>query len=268
MTAGIEAPTNLVDVPTSTLERLRSAIRDKRLVPPLAETELIAFGVGAQLPAVTLALTGHSRAACLAILDATLAERAHATRLAPELVWTGPEAQNATARDTAVVLRGLFESATTRVLLAGYSFSHAHEVLAPLHRAMTERGVTATFFVNIEQVERGVSPDEHARRQIEAFARDSWPFGAPYPELYFDKRALVPGPPYASLHAKCVVVDDERAFLSSANFTQRGQERNIEAGVLIHDTIFAAHLARQWMGLIAAGHVSGVGMPAYFFRHA
>ncbi len=32
------------------------------------------------------------------------------------------------------------------------------------------------------------------------------------------------------LHARCVVVDRARAFVSSANFTQRGQERNIEVG--------------------------------------
>ena len=53
--------------------------------------------------------------------------------------------------------------------------------------------------------------------------------------MYYDRRALVPGPPYASLHAKCVVVDGAQTFISSANFTQRAQERNIEVGVLIED---------------------------------
>jgi phosphatidylserine/phosphatidylglycerophosphate/cardiolipin synthase-like enzyme len=56
-----------------------------------------------------------------------------------------------------------------------------------------------------------------------------------------------------SLHAKCVAVDGERAFISSANFTARGQERNIEAGVLINDAAFARQLERQWMSLVETG---------------
>jgi phosphatidylserine/phosphatidylglycerophosphate/cardiolipin synthase-like enzyme len=48
------------------------------------------------------------------------------------------------------------------------------------------------------------------------------------------------------------VVDGVKAFVSSANFTQRGQERNIEVGVLIEDPSFASYLAAQWLGLIDA----------------
>jgi phosphatidylserine/phosphatidylglycerophosphate/cardiolipin synthase-like enzyme len=54
--------------------------------------------------------------------------------------------------------------------------------------------------------------------------------------FFYDKRSLLPGPPWCSLHAKCAVVDGARSFISSANFTQRGQERNIEVGVLRNRT--------------------------------
>lgn len=37
----------------------------------------------------------------------------------------------------------------------------------------------------------------------------------------------------SSLHAKCVVVNAEQVFVSSANFTKVGQERNIEVGLKI-----------------------------------
>lgn len=50
-------------------------------------------------------------------------------------------------------------------------------------------------------------------------------------------------------------MDGNRAFISSANFTQRGQERNLEVGVLIEDPSFASFLAGQWFGLIDAGIV-------------
>ena len=54
-----------------------------------------------------------------------------------------------------------------------------------------------------------------------------------------------------SLHAKCVVVDDERSFITSANFTDRGQTRNVEAGVLIEDRAFSGELGAQWRQLVS-----------------
>ena len=45
----------------------------------------------------------------------------------------------------------------------------------------------------------------------------------------------------ASLHAKVVVVDHIKLFLTSANFTEVAQQRNIEMGLLSH----AAYLAKQ-----------------------
>jgi phosphatidylserine/phosphatidylglycerophosphate/cardiolipin synthase-like enzyme len=61
--------------------------------------------------------------------------------------------------------------------------------------------------------------------------------------------------PYCRRHAKCVVVDGKRSFVSSANFTDRGQERNIEVGALIDDSRFATQLAQQWDGLVKDGIV-------------
>ncbi len=54
------------------------------------------------------------------------------------------------------------------------------------------------------------------------------------------------------------MVDGVKAFVSSANFTQRGQERNIEVGVLIDDASFAGFLAGQWLGLVDWGVRQGV----------
>lgn len=58
-----------------------------------------------------------------------------------------------------------------------------------------------------------------------------------------------------SLHAKCVVVDHRLSLITSANFTDRGQTRNFEAGVEIEDEAFALSLARQWQNLIDEGVV-------------
>lgn len=249
-----EARASLRLVGTTLLESLRSAIATRVLEPPLDRAALVGFGVRHQLETIEQALTGHKRAACLAILDVALAER-EARRPTPELVWTGPEAPAATARDTAVVLRELFEGARESVILAGYSFTHARDVLAPLAASMRTNAVDVRFFVHIPQVERGEDPESHAAHHLGAFVVDSWPFGEPRPRIYFDRRALAPGPPWSSLHAKCVVVDGSRAFVSSANFTQRAQERNIEVGVLVEEPSFASFLAGQWLGLVDTGLV-------------
>lgn len=255
---GPESEPTLADVSTSSLERLVSGFQLGLLKAPVSRASLVAYGVQGQLEALSSVLAGHSKAACLAILHAVLGERARAKRPAPELVWTGPEGVQAQARDTAVVLRELFESARKRVVLAGYSFMNAESVLKPLERVMVEHGVEAHFFVDVKQPETQ-PPDEAAygRAQLEAFLRSNWPFTTPPPALYCDRRALRPGKggAYCSLHAKCVAVDSRRAFVSSANFTLRAQDRNIETGVLIDDPHFAQRLDRQWMSLVQGGFV-------------
>jgi phosphatidylserine/phosphatidylglycerophosphate/cardiolipin synthase-like enzyme len=57
----------------------------------------------------------------------------------------------------------------------------------------------------------------------------------------------------ATDHAKCIVVDDSSAFVSSATFTEAAQERNIEAGVLVNDPAFARALRDQFESLAQAG---------------
>ncbi|CAN5190824.1 hypothetical protein BH09MYX1_BH09MYX1_11360 [soil metagenome] len=247
---------NLKDVATTVLAQIRDAVASNSLKTPIDRTTLIAFGIRHQVvhDALERALAGHRSAACLAVLEVVLAERTD-LRPPPELVWTGPEGPAGTARDTAVVLRALFEEARESVILAGYSFDHARDVLAPLHRAMKDHGVDVRFFVDVKQALRPVDSAEYLEAELGSFLANNWPFGDPRPRVYYDKRALQPGPPWCSMHAKCVVVDGRRAFVSSANFTQRGQERNIEVGVKIEDPSFASFLAGQWMGLVEAGIV-------------
>ncbi len=246
--------TSLAQVSTALLKQIREGLALGTLRTPLERGALVATGVRHSLDELCTVLGGHRSAAAVAILDAVLAERRSQPR-APEVVWSGPEAGASVARDTAVVLRELFESAQRSALVAGYRFDHADELLAPLADAMATRGVRATFFVDIEQIRPGDDPDAYARARAEAFFRDTWTFPHTRPRVFVDARSLIPGPPYSSLHAKCVVIDGRRSLVSSANFTQRGQLRNIEVGALLDEPHFAEFLGRQWMGLVDAGLV-------------
>jgi phosphatidylserine/phosphatidylglycerophosphate/cardiolipin synthase-like enzyme len=243
---------DLSEVATSTLERLRDAIDTGRIKMPVTRAGLLDHGIHNQLEALEGALSGHSALACLTPLDVVLAERRVNTRPAPELVWSGPERANATARDTAVVLRALFERAQRQVILAGYDFTKGSSLLEPLWLAMRDRNVDARFFIHIEQTAESLSdPAAYGNQSVRAIMDQVWPFGDPRPRVYYDVRALTPHPRF-NMHAKCVVVDGECALITSANFTRRAQEQNTECGVLFEDRKFAHHLARQWLGLIDA----------------
>ena len=57
----------------------------------------------------------------------------------------------------------------------------------------------------------------------------------------------------ASLHAKCVIVDSERLFISSANFTEAAQERNIEVDVVLNSRTLAIRLTDFFARMVQAG---------------
>jgi phosphatidylserine/phosphatidylglycerophosphate/cardiolipin synthase-like enzyme len=244
---------DLSKVPDSTLERLREAIATDRLRMPLTRAGLLDQGVHHQLDLLEGALSGHSALACLSIVDAVLAERRANRRPAPELVWSGPERTKSTARDTAVVLRALFERVQRQLILAGYDFTQGSALLEPVWIAMRDRGVDARFFIHIEQTTQMLSDEAaYGNAKVRDIMMQIWPFGDPRPLVYYDARACK-SRPWFNMHAKCVVVDGECALITSANFTRRAQEQNIECGILMEDTNFASHLARQWLGLIEAG---------------
>jgi phosphatidylserine/phosphatidylglycerophosphate/cardiolipin synthase-like enzyme len=185
------------------------------------------------------------------LATAFLEERRRPMGAQVELVWTGPEAINGNARDTAVVVRELFGRTQRSVLVAGYAFDHGAEILAPLHTAMQRANAEVLFFADIPRVDGPDTPEACVRRWADDFFRLNWQF-ALRPTILFDPRA-VEREAYASLHAKCVVVDERWALVTSANFTNRGHDRNIEVGVLVDDPFFASSLVAQWRSAWAAG---------------
>lgn len=74
------------------------------------------------------------------------------------------------------------------------------------------------------------------------------------PEVFYDPRSLeLDSVKRSSIHAKCIVIDRKLAFVSSANFTEAAQVRNIEVGALIHSERFAVRLDERFEVLAKAG---------------
>lgn len=255
------------------LHALVAALDRGDIRAPVSATSLQANGFGHFCDALRPYL-GLGPEGIRAIALVALAERRNRRVPKLTLVWTGEDPGVSHSRHTRVVLPELFAQAQEHVLIAGYSIDRGAEVFAALYRSMAEREVTADLFVDVgqlaerlRQAARGAGMDwSHLSAPLEAaagniargravaglFYKLMWPFGDPRPAVYFDPRTAEKHS-LVSMHAKCVVIDHEYTLITSANFTDRGQSKNIEAGVAIEDRAFAASLERQWLNLVDAG---------------
>ena len=175
---------------------------------------------------------------------------------AVDLVTTGPDVPGVTNRDTAVVVRELFSNAENSVLVAGYAVYQGQRVFRALAEQMAARpSLKVRMFLDVQRGPGDTStPQEIVRRYSERFRLQQWPQGFALPEVWYDPRSLdVAGEKRASLHAKCVVVDRKHVFISSANFTEAAQERNVEVGLLVHSPTLGEQLTRYFETLIGAG---------------
>ena len=244
------ADNETIGLSTNELEGVCRAIDRKLVTGPLAEETLAGGGLAHLTPRLG-PLAGLSPSLARAMSIAVLRERARRTGPELQLVWTGPEAVSSSARDTATVVRELFTRAERSVLVAGYAFDHGAEILEPLHAAMESRGVDVSMFLHIPRCPAGGDPADHLRRWEQHFLLENWRFSR-RPALYYDPRSIR-SDSLVSLHAKCIVVDERLSLITSANFTERGQDRNIEAGVQIDDPTFGRRLVEQWRSALAGG---------------
>ena len=172
-----------------------------------------------------------------------------------ELVWSGPETTGSATRDTAVVMRDLFANAKRSVLVSCFALYQARDIFKPLADRMDQiPDLRVKIFLNVQRPGHLEFPEAQILKQfIETFRTQHWP-GQTFPQLFYDPRSLLAdADKRASLHAKCVVVDEERAFITSANFTEAAQERNLEAGVLLSIPAIAKSLCSQFENLVSRG---------------
>jgi phosphatidylserine/phosphatidylglycerophosphate/cardiolipin synthase-like enzyme len=185
-------------------------------------------------------------------LLAEAAERRTSEEDLVELMLTG--SNTGTGRDTGVVVRQLFREARTSVWVCGYKLYKARDLFADLARPE----LRVRMLLDIREAE-GQSEEATVRRFLEDFRRWHWPEGRALPEIWYDPLSLPPhGEHRAVAHAKCVVADKRRLFVSSANFTEASQNRNLEAGVLVDSRTLAMSMVQFLEGLIRERRVHPV----------
>jgi phosphatidylserine/phosphatidylglycerophosphate/cardiolipin synthase-like enzyme len=253
------------------LAGLADALGGGRLAPPFSAISLQRYAPGPDAGALAtelqrLSTDGMQPAQLAYLLRAIATEREAAQRTTDrvELVWTGPERTTSASRDTGVVVRELFSAARHGVYVAGFAVHKGRSVFRALADNMASNPtLTVRMFLNIGRKHHDArSSGQVVQEFMQSFASNDWP-GGRLPELYHDPRALLTeAGPRASLHAKCIVVDNRWSFITSANFTEAAQERNIEAGLVVDDVNLAAALRAHLDALIETGIVQSAGAPA------
>ena len=253
----------LITLPPSDLRALAASLRMGRLNAPYSASSLGRFVTEALAPSVaeslqSMANTGMEPSAAaytLELLASAVSGHSPVEDLV-DLVMTGPPVAGQENRDTSVVVSDLFRQAEETILIAGYAVYQGQKVFRALAQRMVERPALRTrMFLDIQRKPGETSSSaELVRRFAHRFQSDEWPTGSPLPEVFYDPRALSSDRlKRAALHAKCVVADGREVFVSSANFTEAAQERNIEIGLLLHSTAIAGRLTGFFDALCASG---------------
>ena len=179
-----------------------------------------------------------------------------------EVVVSGPDATGG-ARDTGVVMRQLFGKALRRVVAVGFAVHQGKSVFKTLaDRLDNDDSFEATLCIDIRRQRGDTSLDrEIVQRFATEFVRDEWS-GNRLPLVYYDPRSLeLTGRTASSMHAKCVVIDGREALVTSANFTEAAQERNIELGLLVDSHAIACRIEHHFMTLIRKGSLERLPLP-------
>ena len=258
----------LLSLAPSDLRLLAAGLRMGRLCPPYLPAgmqRLVHPSAAAELAAELqeLAACGAPPSAIAAMLD-ILADRVVSQPPVEDLVdvvTTGPEVGGVANRDTCVVVAELFRNAESSVLVAGYAVHQGRRVFQALAERMAERNdLGVRMFLDIQRKPGDTSAaSEIVKRFAQRFCDAQWPAGHRLPELFFDPRSLATErQKRAALHAKCVVVDGADVFVSSANFTEAAQQRNIEVGLLIRSATIAGRLVRFFDSLVEGRHFERV----------
>jgi phosphatidylserine/phosphatidylglycerophosphate/cardiolipin synthase-like enzyme len=131
----------------------------------------------------------------------------------------------------------MIETAKTEIILLGYELTD-RDLIAQL-AAAAGRGASVVLICDRGHCAAG--------RVLEA-----WPSNTPAPRIFHD-RERADGAAYASMHAKCLLVDTSDLLVTSANFTFHGLHGNVEIGVRLRGAPAAE--ARKIFSHLVESHV-------------
>lgn len=177
---------------------------------------------------------------------------------AVDLILSGPQLPGVPLSDTIATVRTLVATAGRELILVGYAVHNAKPIFELIaSRMAADHALRVVFCLDISRRHGDTSLEsEIVRRFAHEFREKHWPWQH-LPELYYDPRSLSDDPlRRSSLHAKCVIADQDRAIITSANFTEAAWLRNIELGVLVNYAPLVVRLGAYIDGLITSSCLS------------
>jgi len=200
-----------------------------------------------------LANAGWQSAQLKTLCEEVLAARRHEDRLSNiiDLVISGPEVDGVFLRDTGTVFRELVREAEREIMIATYAIYNGRELFADLAAKLdADPAFDATFYLDVpRKYQDTTSSNQLIARYRNDFVTKQWP-GQRLPKLfYFTKSLELEWQQRASMHAKVVLIDGRKVFVSSANLTNAAQKRNVEVGVIVEDVSTASRVRDYLVGL-------------------
>jgi len=192
------------------------------------------------------ALAGVDHSAGLAYLTGLAAGYAQrAGEVTVEMVWSGPSSHHVPVRATAAVLADVVGEARHELLLMTYS-AKPHQPLREALQAAVSRGVAVSAVVEtLQGAGSALSGDEPylAFTSVPGIELWHWP-------------ASQRGEQGAKMHAKLAVADRRTLLVTSANLTQSGVTKNVEAGLLIRGGTAPVRAAEHIDALRSGGYLT------------
>lgn len=260
----------LYELPEASLRALAASLKGGQLSVGLTAFALqpIAGDSAERALAALESLAGHGMGLpqIALMLEALAAQRARFDESGSQydIVLSGPDVPSVPTADTGAVMQTLIAEACRSILLVGYAVHNGKRLFAPLaERMRTSPELKVVMCLDISRPRTDTSlSSEIVTRFAAEFRAKHWPWPQ-IPTILYDPRALAEGREVrASLHAKCVIVDRRAALITSANFTEAAQRRNIEAGILIRNTGMVERLAGYFEGLMATGQLVPCTLPS------
>lgn len=169
-----------------------------------------------------------------------------------ETVWSGPSSHAVPVRATAQVLLDVIGEARRELVLMTYSARPHPDVCAELTRAIA-RGVTVDVVVEtLQGAGSALSGSEPAAAFGTVPGVQLWHWPVRHrPETG------------SKMHAKLAVADHRVLLVSSANLTQSGVAKNLEAGLLVRGGSAPARAAEHVAALKAQGILARLSQGNY-----
>lgn len=252
--------TQILDLPASTMLELGNALRGGSLRYGVSAGMLSTF-VGNRSGDLAAALQTILDDGCSTEALGTMCLLFHEARVRMEtnenalyLALSGPEVPGTPVVSTPTVVRALFEEAKRDVIVASYVFHQCRDLLAPLAAKLdADPKFMVRLIVDLShQRQHATEPlPIVANRFKKNFLNDAWE-GTREPEFWHDPRVFEEQDRKKAgvMHAKVVIIDSEAALVTSANFTEAAQNRNIEAGLIVRHPLHVSRLRSFFEGLI------------------